>query len=146
MSDPDSGGGFVNPSDDRIADFLRAMRHVAVVGISDRSDRPSHGIARFLIGAGYEVCGVNPTLANVLGRPVYPTLAEVPGPLDLVDVFRRGEAVPEIVEAAIAAGARGLWLQEDVVHPAAAARARDAGLFVVMDRCIYKEWLRLLNG
>ncbi len=146
MSDPDPGGGFVNPSDDRIADFLRAMRRVVVVGISDRSDRPSHGIARFLIGAGYEVSGVNPTLADVLGRPVYPTLAEVPGPLDLVDVFRRSEAVPEIVEAAIAAGARGLWLQEDVVHPGAAARARDAGLFVVMDRCIYKEWLRLLNG
>jgi len=146
MSSPNSGGEFVNPPDDEIAAFLRAMRRVAVVGISDRADRPSHGIAKFLVGAGYEVCGVNPTLTNVLGRPVYPTLAEAPGPLDLVDIFRRSEAVPEIVEAAIAAGARGVWLQEDVVNPAAAARARNAGLFVVMDRCIYKEWLRLLNG
>lgn len=146
MSDPNPGGEFANPPDDQIAAFLRAMRRVAVVGISDRGDRPSHGITKFLLGAGYDVCGVNPVLTNVLGRPVFPTLAEVPGPLDLVDIFRRSEAVPEIVEAAIAGGARGIWMQEDVVHPGAAARARAAGLFVVMDRCIYKEWLRLLNG
>lgn len=146
MSDENSGPARANPPDDRIAAFLRTMRRVAVVGISDRPDRPSHGIAKFLIGAGYEVCGVNPVLKEVLGRPVYPTLAEVPGPLDLVDIFRRSEAVPEIVEAAIAAGARGVWMQEGVVHAGAAERARAAGLFVVMDRCVYKEWLRLLNG
>ncbi|MHB8079749.1 MAG: CoA-binding protein [Candidatus Krumholzibacteriia bacterium] len=146
MSDQIPGAAFANPPDDRIADFLRTMRRVAVVGISDRPDRPSHGVARFLIGAGYEVFGVNPVLKEALGRPVFPTLAEVPGPLDLVDIFRRSEAVPEIVEAAIAAGARGIWMQEEVVHLEAAARARAAGLFVVMDRCVYKEWLRLLNG
>jgi uncharacterized protein len=137
--------GFANPSDEAVAAFLRRMRRVAVVGISDRPDRASHGIARFLAGCGYEVVGVNPQLRETLGLPVYPTLAAAPGPFDLVDVFRRSEAVPAIVDEAIAAGAGGLWLQEGVVHAGAAARARAAGLFVVMDRCIYKEWLRLLN-
>lgn len=134
------------PDDARLAEILRSARRIAVVGISDKPDRASHGIAKFLIGQGYEVVGVNPGLSEVLGRPVYPTLAAVPARVDLVDVFRRSEAVPPVVDEAIASGARVIWLQEGVVHEEAAARARAAGLEVVMDRCIYKEWLRLLNA
>lgn len=137
---------FIPPDDTVVSGLLHGMRRVAVVGISDKPDRASHGISRWLIGLGVEVVGVNPALKETLGVPVYPTLADVPGPVDIVDVFRRSEAVPAIVEAAIAAGAGAVWMQEGVEHEAAALQAREAGLEVVMDRCIYKEWLRLLNG
>jgi predicted CoA-binding protein len=140
------GNGFQNPDDARIRQILGSMRRIAVVGISNKEDRASHGIAKFLISHDFEVYGVNPTLKEVLGRPVYANLAEVPGPIDVVDVFRRSEAVPAIADEAIAVGAKILWLQEGVVHEEAALRARDAGLEVVMDRCIYQEWLRLMNA
>ncbi len=146
MSAEQASPPFANPGDDEVRALLAGMKRVAVVGISDRPDRASHGIARFLAGIGVEVFGVNPALREVLGRPVFGALADVPGPVDIVNVFRRSDAVPPIVDEAIATGARAVWLQEDVVHPEAAARARAAGLTVVMDRCIYKEWLRLLNG
>jgi len=136
-----------NPSDERIAAVLAGMKRIAVIGISAKEDRASHGVARFLVGQGFDVVGVNPVLDEpVLGMPVYPTLADVPGPVDVVDVFRRGDAVPAIVDAAIARGDACVWLQEGVVHEEAAARARDAGLTVISDRCLYKEWLRLMNG
>ena len=144
MSTPENG--YRNPDDARIAEILRGMKRIAVVGISDKEERASHGIAKFLIGQGFEVLGVNPTLTEVLGLPVYPSLAEVPGPLDVVDIFRRSEAVPPIVDEAIAAGARVIWMQEGVAHEEAAARGRAAGLDVIQDRCIYQEWLRLMNG
>ncbi|MDO9170200.1 MAG: CoA-binding protein [bacterium] len=134
------------PGDDAVRELLLGMRRVAVVGISENPERASHGITRFLLGRGIEVAGVNPQLREVLGAPVYPTLADVPGPIDVVDVFRRSEAVPAIVDAAIAAGARAVWLQEGVVHPEASRKAVAAGLTVVADRCIYKEWLRLANA
>ena len=139
--------GAVNPPDDRVREILSAMKRVAVVGISEKEDRASHGIARFLVGRGIQIMGVNPVLKGpVLGAAVYSSLAEVPGPIDVVDVFRRSEAVPAIVDEAIAAGARVVWLQEGIVHEEAAAKAANAGLDVVMDRCLYKEWLRLMNG
>lgn len=144
MSTPENG--YRNPDDARIAEILRGMKRIAVVGISDKEERASHGIAKFLIGQGFEVLGVNPTLTEVLGLPVYPSLAEVPGPLDVVDIFRRSEAVPPIVDEAIAADARVIWMQEGVAHEEAAARGRAAGLDVIQDRCIYQEWLRLMNG
>jgi predicted CoA-binding protein len=135
-----------NPTDAEIRRVLSGMKTVAVVGISPREDRASNGITRFLTGLGLKVTGVNPMQEDpVHGAPVVGSLAEVPGPVDLVDVFRRSEAVPEIAAAAIAHGARTLWLQEGVVHEEAAAAARAAGLTVVQDRCIYKEWLRLMN-
>lgn len=138
---------FINPPDDKVRAVLETMRRIAVVGLSAKPDRASHGIARFLIGQGFEVVGVNPLLTDgILDIPVYATLADVPGPVDVVDVFRRSDTVPPIIEAAIARQDRCVWLQEGVVHPESAASAVEAGLDVIMDRCLYKEWLRLRNG
>ena len=138
---------FSNPPDDRVKEILSGMKRVAVVGISAKTDRASHGIARFLQGLGLEVVGVNPVLTEpVLGMDIYPSLTDVPGRVDLVDVFRRGETVGPIIEDAAARGDGCVWLQEDVINPEAAQAGVDAGLDVVMDRCIYKEWLRLMNG
>jgi predicted CoA-binding protein len=131
--------------DESLRGILAGMRRVAVVGISDKEDRASHGIAKFLVGQGFEVYGVNPQLQEVLGREVYPTLKQVPPPVDVVDIFRRSEAVPPIVDEAIAIGAKVVWMQLGVSHEEAAAKAKAAGLKVVMDRCIYQEWLRLMN-
>ncbi|MBK8165652.1 MAG: CoA-binding protein [bacterium] len=137
----------VNPPDDVIRDVLAGMKRVAVVGLSARPDRASYGITRFLVGRGLEVVGVNPALdQDVLGLTIHAELTDVPGPVDVVDVFRRSDAVPAIVDQAIAIGARTIWLQEGVVHEDAATRARAAGLIVIQDRCLYKEWLRLING
>jgi len=136
-----------NPPDERIHEILAGMKRVVVVGLSAKEDRASHGIARFLVGQGFDVVGVNPMLKeDVLGIRVYPTLAEVPGSIDVVDVFRRSDTVPPVVDEAIAMKAGMIWMQEDVVHEEAAAKARAAGIDVVQDRCIYKEWLRLMNG
>ncbi|MBK7769253.1 MAG: CoA-binding protein [bacterium] len=136
-----------NPPDETVRRVLADMRRVAVVGLSARPDRASYGVTRFMVGRGLEVVGVNPALQeDVLGLPIVAELDDVPGPVDVVDVFRRSDAVPGIVDQAIAIGARAIWLQEGVVHEEAAARARAAGLTVIQDRCLYKEWLRLLNG
>lgn len=136
-----------NPPDEVVAQVLADMRRVAVVGLSARPDRASYGVTRFLVGRHLDVVGVNPALdEDVLGLVIYPELKDVPGPVDVVDVFRRSDAVPEIIDQAIASGARTVWLQEGVVHEEAAARARAAGLTVIQDRCLYKEWLRLRNG
>ena len=139
--------GPTNPSDDRIKEILGGMKRVAVVGLSAKPDRASNGIARFLVGQGFEVVGVNPVLKeDVLGIKVYPSLSDVPGRIDVVDVFRRSDTVPPVVDEAIAKGAGTVWMQEEVVHEEAAAKARDAGLDVIQDRCLYQEWLRLMNG
>ena len=136
-----------NPSDERIKEILSNMKRLVVVGLSAKEDRASHGIARFLVGQGFDVVGVNPMLKeDVLGIKVYPSLAEVPDHVDVVDVFRRNDTVPPVVDEAIAMKAGMIWMQEDVVHEEAAAKARTAGLDVIQDRCIYKEWLRLMNG
>jgi uncharacterized protein len=132
--------------DQLIQNIFTKMKRIAVVGISANPERASHGIARFLVGQGFDVVGVNPTLDEVLGLKVYPSLAAVPGPVDVVDVFRRSDAVPAIVEAAIAHKDGAIWLQEGVAHAEASRHARDAGLDVVENRCIYKDWLRLMNG
>ena len=138
---------FSNPPDARVKEILSEMKRVAVVGISAKEDRASHGIARFLQGLDLDVVGVNPVLEEpVLGMTIYPSLAEVPGKVDLVDVFRRSDTVGPIIEAAAARGDGCVWLQEDVVNPEAAQEGADAGLDVIMNRCIYKEWLRLMNG
>lgn len=136
-----------NPSDEVVRGILENMKRVAVVGLSAKPDRASYGVTRFMVGRGLEVIGVNPVLKEkVLDLEIHPTLAEVPGKVDVVDVFRRSDAVPEIVDAAIDRGDACIWLQEGVIHEEAAGRARAAGIEVVSDRCLYKEWLRLMNG
>ncbi|WP_135467781.1 CoA-binding protein [Crenalkalicoccus roseus] len=131
-------------TDDEIRDLLLATRRIAVVGASDRPDRPSFGVARFLVERGYDVTPVNPALAGraLHGRPVAADLAAA-APLDLVDVFRRSELAGAVVDEAIRLGARAVWLQLGVVDEAAGARARAAGLRFVQDRCPVIEWRRL---
>jgi len=124
---------------DQIRELLRTAHTIAVVGLSDKPDRDSHHVAGYLQRQGYRIIPVNPSVKEVLGEKAYPALQDVPEPVDLVDVFRRAEFVPEVVDAAIAVGAKAVWLQEGISHPEAAARARAAGLQVVMDRCILKE-------
>jgi uncharacterized protein len=127
----------------RISEILHTSRTIAVVGLSGKRYRPSYGVAEYLKRAGYRIIPVNPMETSVLGEPAYPDLDSVPEPIDLVDIFRRSEYVPEIVDAAIRKGAKAIWMQEGVIHDAAAARAEAAGLAVVMDRCILKDHRRL---
>lgn len=126
-------------SADPIRNLLESTKIIAVVGLSSRRSRPSNGVARYLQSAGYRIIPVNPNETEVLGEKARARLEDVPERVDIVDIFRRSEAVPEIVESAIKIGARGVWMQEGVIHEAAAERARQAGLIVVMDRCILKE-------
>jgi predicted CoA-binding protein len=119
--------------------LLRSAKTIAVVGLSSRRSRPSYGVSEYMQSRGYRVIPVNPNETEVLGEKAYASLDEIPGHVDIVNVFRRSELVPEIVDAAIRIGARGVWMQEGVVNDDAAARARAAGLEVVMDHCILKE-------
>ncbi len=128
---------------EKIAELLSSARTIAVVGLSNRRMRPSYGVAEYMQSSGYRIIPVNPHEQEVLGEKCYPDLDAVPDKIDIVDVFRRSEFVPEIVDAAIRIGARAVWMQEGVVHEAAAEKARAAGLVVVMDRCILKEHRRL---
>jgi predicted CoA-binding protein len=127
------------PSPDPAEKILRSARTIAVVGLSANPRRPSHGVALYLQRAGYRIIPVNPNLAEVLGERAYATLSELPGPVDLVEVFRRSEFAGAIVDEAIAIGAPAVWLQDGVVDEAAAERARAAGLDVVMDDCMMRR-------
>ena len=128
-----------------IAEILAESHTIAVVGLSSKRYRPSYGVSEYMQRAGYRIVPVNPQESEVLGEKCYPDLDSVPDPIEIVDIFRRSEFVPEIVEAAIRKRAKAIWMQEDVVHEAAARRAREAGLDVVMDRCILKEHQRFLR-
>jgi len=123
----------------RIAEILGSTRTIAVVGISGKRYRPSYGVAEYMQRAGYRIIPVNPLETEVLGEKCYPDLDSVPDVVDMVDIFRRSEFVPAIVEAAIRKGAKVVWMQEGVIHEEAARRAEAAGLTVVMDRCILKD-------
>jgi predicted CoA-binding protein len=127
---------FTNPPDADIARLLRSATTIAVVGASSKPTRASYGIMRRLQQLGYRVIPVNPNERTVLGEPAYPSLAAVPGPVDIVDVFRRAEYTPAIADDAVAAGARALWLQSGIWNEDAAGRAAAGGLTVVMDACI----------
>lgn len=125
--------------------ILQECRRIAVVGLSPKPTRPSHQVAVYLIGAGYEVVPVNPGHDRILGRPCYPDLGSVPGPVDLVDIFRRAEEVLPVVEAAIAKGVRAVWMQQGIVNEEAAALARQHGITVVMDRCVQLDHQQFLG-
>ncbi|MES1929091.1 CoA-binding domain-containing protein [Salinisphaera dokdonensis CL-ES53] len=131
--------------DTPIREILAQTRRVAVVGLSSNESRPSFGVAKALKEEGYGIVPVNPNEDKVLGENAFPDLSHVTGLADVVDVFRSPEHVPEIVEACIRRGVRTLWLQEGVVHEEAAQKAADAGIDVVMDRCMLKEYRRLLG-
>jgi uncharacterized protein len=133
------------PSDDELKKLLRGAHTIAVVGLSSSRFRASYGVSQYLQSAGYRIIPVNPNEREVLGEKAYARLEDVPEKIDVVDVFRRSEFVPEIVESAIRVGARAIWMQEGVADEAAAQRARAAGLFVVMDTCILKEHRRLMR-
>ncbi|PYT14316.1 MAG: CoA-binding protein [Acidobacteria bacterium] len=128
-----------NATSDQIRDILKSARRIAVVGHSDDPARDSYRIGRYLAGQGYEVFPVNPKARSTPTLKFYPDLASVPGPIDVVDIFRRPEAIPEAVDQAIRAGAKVVWMQLGLAHNAAANQARAAGLQVVMDRCIMIE-------
>ena len=119
--------------------ILAEARTIAVVGISDKPDRPSHAVARYLQERGYRIIPVNPALKEVLGEKAYPSLSEVPGRVDLVDVFRKSADVLPIAEEAVRSRARFFWMQEGVVNEEARERLEEAGIPVVMDRCVKKE-------
>jgi predicted CoA-binding protein len=133
----------LNPNDDALRALLASARTIAVVGASSKLDRPSHRVMKVLIDAGYRVIPVTPHETNVLGRATYPTLADIPEHVDIVDVFRRAEDTPPIADAAVAIGATTLWLQLGISNDDAALRAQRGGLTVVMDKCIGQTVQRL---
>jgi predicted CoA-binding protein len=126
-----------------IRELLKSAHVIAVVGLSNRKHRPSFGVSEYMQRAGYRIIPINPNESSILGEKSYASLEDVPDKIDIVDIFRRSEFVPEIVEQAIRVGAGAVWMQEGVIHEEAAARAEAGGLTVVMDRCILKEHQRL---
>jgi predicted CoA-binding protein len=129
--------------EETIQRIVRSARVVAVVGLSPHPHRPSHEVARYLQRQGLRVVPVNPNINETLGERSYPSLRDIPFPVDVVDVFRRSTAVPAIAEDAVAIGATALWLQLGVINREGAEIARRAGLEIVMDRCLKVEWMRL---
>jgi uncharacterized protein len=128
-----------NPLQEKIDRILAGTKTIAVVGLSGNPMRPSFGVSEYMQEQGYRIIPVNPAEETILGEKSYPSLEAIPEPVDCVDVFRKPDAVPEIVASALAMGAKSVWLQEGVAHDEAAARAESAGLDVVQDRCILKE-------
>lgn len=136
---------FVNPSPEQIRGRLLKVRTIAVLGLSPRPDRPSHQVAKALQRFGYRIIPVRPAVREVLGEKAYPDLASIPEAVDLVDVFRAAEHLDAIVDECIRLGIPAIWIQEGIVNEAAAERARAAGMFVVMDRCLYKDHVALIG-
>jgi uncharacterized protein len=124
--------------------LLRNAKTIAVVGLSSNRWRPSYGVSEYMQSAGYRIVPVNPNETEVLGEKAFATLDDVPGEVDIVNVFRQPRFVLEIVDAAIRIGAKGIWMQEGVVHEEGARKARESGLEVVMDRCILKEHRKMM--
>ncbi len=124
---------------DQIGELLRRARNIAVVGLSNSPFRASHGVAAYLQSQGYHIIPVNPTITDALGESSYPSLLDVKEIIDIVDIFRRPEFVPAVIDQAIQLKVPAIWMQEGVIHEQAAEKARRAGIFVVMDRCILKE-------
>jgi predicted CoA-binding protein len=127
------------PSPHEITQLLQRSKTIAVVGLSCNPLRPSHGVSAYMQTHGYRIIPVNPHIHSCLGEKSYHSLFDVPGKIDIVNIFRRSEFVPGIVDQAIQLKVPAIWMQEDVIHEQAAERARKAGILVVMDRCILKE-------
>jgi predicted CoA-binding protein len=134
---------FTNPDQKTICQILREVHTIAVVGLSPNPSRPAHGVARALQGFGYRIVPVRPLIDKVLGEQAYPDLENIPFPVDIVEVFRAPEHIPAIVESCIRLGIKRLWLQDGVIHEAAALRAQQAGIQIVMDRCMYRDFTQL---
>jgi predicted CoA-binding protein len=127
------------PQPDPIAELLQRAKTIAVVGLSSNPLRPSHGVSAYMQSHGYRIIPINPNITECLGEKAYASLLDVPEKIDIVDIFRRSEFVEEVVDQAIQLKVPAVWMQEDVIHERAAEKARRAGIFVVMDRCILKE-------
>lgn len=134
---------FQNPGPDEIRNLLETVRHIAVVGLSPKTSRPSHQVARALQGFGYHIIPIRPAVDEVLGEKAYASLRDVPGPIDLVDVFRAPDRIGPIIDDCIAIGIKAVWLQDGVINEAEALRARAAGMTVVMNRCTYRDYRQL---
>jgi predicted CoA-binding protein len=134
---------FENPDDAALRALLTSVKTIAVVGLSPQPERPSYRVAQAMQRYGYRIVPVRPGIGEVLGEKAYPSLADIPFKVDLVDVFRAAEHVPAIVEQALALHLPAIWIQEGIVHDAAAQRAQAGGMTVVMDRCLLKETIRL---
>jgi len=132
---------FENPGPEERCAVLRRVKTIAVVGLSPNPARPSHGVSRSMQGFGYSIIPVHPAVREILGQKAYPRLADIPVPVDLVNVFRRAEHLEGIVDETLAIGSKHLWIQEGILNLPAAARAREAGIWVVMDRCIYRDFV-----
>ena len=130
---------------DRITELLKTAKTIAVVGLTDSPLRPSYGVSHYMLSQGYRIIPVNPNISDWMGEKAYASLLDVPEKIDIVNVFRRSDAVPDVVEQAIQIKAPAIWMQEGVVHEAAAEKARQAGIFVVMDICILKEHRKRSN-
>lgn len=140
MNDP----VFLNPKPAEIRELLAKCRTIAVVGLSPKANRPSHFVARNMQRLGFRIVPVRPAVTEVLGEQAYARLEDIPFPVDMVDVFRASEHVPGVVESCLRIKCPTLWLQDGVVNEAAAQSARDAGLTVIMDRCIYRDYVDLM--
>lgn len=127
------------PESDRIAELLKTAKNIAVVGLSSNPLRPSHGVSAYMQSHGYRIIPVNPNIDECLGQKAYRSLLDVPEKIDIVNIFRRSEFVEKVVDEAIQLKVPAIWMQEDVIHEKAADKARQAGIFVVMDRCILKD-------
>ena len=136
---------FQNPTTEEIRRLLLCIKRIAVVGLSPKANRPSHGVARALLEFGYTVVPVRPAVDTVLGEPAYADLYAVPGEIDLVDVFRAPQYVDPIVDACIELKIPAIWLQDGVINESAALRAQAAGMTVVMDRCIYRDYRQFIQ-
>ena len=134
---------FQNPTPEDIKALLQRVKTIAVVGLSPKPDRPSFGVSQAMQRFGYRIVPVRPGIDEALGEKAYAKLADIPFPVDLVNVFRESAAIPGVVAETLAIGAPAIWIQEGIVHDEAAEQARAAGLTVVMDRCIYKDYVAL---
>jgi predicted CoA-binding protein len=138
----DGSKGFENPSADEIRALLKRVKTIAVVGLSPNPARPSYGVSKAMQGFGYTIIPVHPLASEILGATAYPRLSDIPGQVDLVDVFRRPEHIDGVVDDCLRLNLKTLWIQDDIINIPAAKRAQAGGMTVVMNRCIYRDYVQ----